>query len=251
MENNENLVTEVAENAEQTAEEVAVPQPKTYTDEDVNAIVGKRLARQEQKLRREYDRKYGRLEEVLKAGTGKEDVGEIADTFEQFYEGKGVKLNKKPEYTAKDIEALAKADAAEFINGGDEDVAEEVDRLAEIGLDNLTAREKATFKVLAEHRKSTERSKELAKLGVTDEVINSPEFKELQSMMKPDTPISKVYEMYQKTQPKKDIKPMGSMKNAVQTEKEYYTPEEIARLSMKDLDDPNVWAKVRRSMTGK
>lgn len=246
MENNENLVTEVAENAEQTAEQT----PKTYTDEEVNAIVGKRLARQENKLRREYDRKYGRLEEVISAGTGIKDVNEMAETFAKHYESNGVTIKKTPEYSEKDVSVLAKADAAEFIEAGDDEVADEVDRLNEIGLENMTAREKAVFKVLAEHRRSTERAKELASLGVSEEVYNSPEFKELQNMMKPDTPISKVYEMYQKTKPKKDIQPMGSVKSNAPSSgvKDYYSPEEARRLTKEELDDPAVYRSVLASM---
>jgi hypothetical protein len=163
MNENENLVTEkVAENTEQTAEQT----PKSYTDEEVNAIVGKRLARQEAKLRKEYDRKYGRLEEVLKVGLETESVEDATDKLETFYASKGKKINK-PQYSAKDIEMLARAEADEIISAGFEDVVDEVDRLTEIGVENMTAREKAVFKVLAEHRQSAERSRELTKIGVT------------------------------------------------------------------------------------
>ena len=91
MENMENLVTEqVTENVEQTTEQT----PKTYTQEEVDAIVGKRLARNEAKIRKEYDRKYSGLTDVLKAGTGKESVEEMTDTFTKFYESKGIKIRK-------------------------------------------------------------------------------------------------------------------------------------------------------------
>jgi hypothetical protein len=33
--------------------------------------------------------------------------------------------------------------------------------------------------------------------------------------------------------------------------KDYYSPEEIDRLTEEDLDDPQVWEAVRRSMTGR
>lgn len=247
MNENENLVTEVAENAEQTAEQIA--EPKSYTDEEVNAIVGKRLARQEAKIRKEYDRKYGRLTDVLRAGTGKEDVDEMTDTFEKFYESKGVQI-QKPQYSAKDTETLARAEANETINAGFEYVVDEVDRLAAIGIEKMTPREKAYFKVLAEHRQKAERAQELEKIGVGEDVLNSPEFKEFQRMFREDTPISKVYEQYQKTQPKKEFKTMGSMKQPQgNVEKDYYTPEEISRLTEEDLKDPKVWKTVRRSMT--
>ena len=247
MNENENLVAEVTENAEQTAEQT----PKSYTDEEVNAIVGKRLARQEAKIRKEYDRKYGRLTDVLKAGTGKESVDEMTDTFEKFYESKGIQIKKPQEYSARDLETLAKADASEFISAGYEDVVDEVDRLAEIGVDNMTAREKAMFKVLAEHRQNAERAQELTKIGVGEDVLNSPDFKEFQSMFKPDTPISKVYEQYTKSQPKKEIKPMGSMKSQSADEgvKEYYSFEEASKFTKKDFDaNPDLLRAVEASM---
>ena len=247
MNENENLVAEVTENAEQTAEQT----PKSYTDEEVNAIVGKRLARQEAKIRKEYDRKYGRLTDVLKAGTGKESVDEMTDTFEKFYESKGIKINKPQEYSARDLETLAKADASEFISAGYEDVVDEVDRLAEIGVENMTAREKAMFKVLAEHRQNAERAQELTKIGVGEDVLNSPDFKEFQRMFREDTPISKVYEQYTKSQPKKEIKTMGSMKSqsADKGVKEYYSFEEASKFTKKDFDaNPDLLRAVEASM---
>ena len=252
MNENENLVTEqVAENVEQTTEET----PKTYTEAEFNAkldeVLGKKLARREAKIRKEYDRKYGGLEEVLRAGTGKESVEEMTDTFAKFYESKGIKLPKEPSYTDKDIEVLARAEANDIINAGFEDVVDEVDRLTELGIENMTAREKAYFKVLAEHRQSTERQNELAKIGVTDDVYNSREFQDFAGMFKSNVPIAEIYKQYTKTQPKKEIKPMGSMKQSQAAEvKDYYSPEEIAKLSMDELKDPHTWETVRRSMTG-
>jgi hypothetical protein len=116
----------------------------------------------------------------------------------------------------------------------------------------MNAREKAYFKVLAEHRQSVERQNELRKIGVTEEELSSEEFKEFASDYKPNTPIEKIWSNFQKTKPKKEIKPMGSMKNtASNVQKDYYSPEDIANLSVSDLKDPHVWEAVRRSMTKK
>lgn len=250
MNENENLVTEnVAENVEQTTEQT--PQAKTYTQEEVDAIVSRRNARTRAKIEKEYERKYGNLVDTLKAGTGKESVDEINDTLKEFYTNNGITIPERPKYSDRDVETLAKADAEEIIRSGFEEVVEEVDRLAEIGAANMTAREKAIFRVLAEHRQNTETSNELAKIGVTEDVYKSAEFQEFKSMFTQDTPIAKIYETYAKTQPKKDIKPMGSMKHGqAEVVKDYYSPEEIARLTDDDLKDPRVWATVRRSMTG-
>ena len=249
---NENLV-EQTENVEQTTEQT--PAAKTYTQEEVDAIVGKRLARQEARIKKDYDRKYGDLENVLRAGTGKESVEEMTDTFSKFYESKGIKIQKNNEYngySAKDLETLAKAEADEFISAGYEDVVEEVDRLAKIGADKMNAREKALFKVLAEHRQSAERNKELSAIGIAEEVYNSKEFKEYASLFNSNVPISKVYDLYKQTQPKKEFKTMGSMKNtdsADNSVKDYYSPEEAKKFSVEDFNkNPALFEAVKKSM---
>lgn len=245
---NENLVTEVTENAEQTAEQT----PKTFTQEEVDAIVGKRIARREAKIRKEYDRKYGALEDVLRAGTGKESVEEMTDTFSKFYESKGIKIHKEPQYSAKDLETLAKAEANEIISAGYEDVVDEVDRLAEIGVENMSAREKAVFEVLAKHRANTEKNKELSSIGITKEVYDSAEFKEFAGQFNSNVPISKVYDLYKQTQPKKEHKTMGSMKNtdsADNSVKDYYSPEEAKKFTMDDFNkNPALYEAVKKSM---
>lgn len=251
-ENEKILVTEqVTENVEHTTEET----PK-YTEAEFNAkldeVLGKKLARREAKLRKEYDRKYGSLEEVLRAGTGKESVEEMTDTFAKFYASKGITMPQKPSYSDKDTEILARAEAADIINSGYDDVVEEVDRLTELGVENMSAREKAYFKVLAEHRQKAERQNELAKIGVTEEEFNSSEFQEFAGKFNSKTPISEVFDLYSKTKPKKDIKPMGSMKNSTpadSTVKEFYTRDEALKFTKSDFDkNPALYKAVQASM---
>jgi hypothetical protein len=247
MNENENIVTE-----NPVVEQVAEQPIKTYTQEEVDAIVGKRLARNEAKLRKEYDRKYGDLEEVLRAGTGKQTVEEMTDTFSQFYQQRGIQIAKKPTYSEQDIAILAQAEAEEIIRGGYEDVVEEVERLAKVGFDNMTPREKRVFKALADHRTAAERGRELSKLGVTEEEYNSKEFTDFAGKFSPTTPIADVYDIYRKTQPKKEIRTMGSMKSNGGTDsalKDFYTPEEARKFSPKYLDEhPEVEAAIKRSM---
>lgn len=262
MNENETYVTEmeqddvaqqdVAENVEQTTEQTPPP-AKKFTQEEVDAIVGRNKARLEKKLRKEYDRKYGDLTDILKAGTGKETVEEQTEAFRNYYESKGLEVKKKPqEYSQRDLETLAKADADEIISGGYEDVVDEVDRLAEIGADNMTPRERAVFRVLAEHRKAAEKAQKLAALGVDKDVYNSAEFVEFQKMFASDTPIEKVYETFAKTQPKKETQPMGSMKSTTtdkNTVKDYYSYEEAAKFTRQDFDkNPELFKAVERSM---
>lgn len=254
MNENENLVTEqVAENAEQTAEQT----PKTYTEAEFNAkldeVLGKKIARREAKIRKEYDRKYGDLVDTLRAGTGKESVDEMTGAFKEFYAKKGIQIPQKNEYSARDLDTLARADADEIIRAGYDEVVDEVDRLTELGADNMTAREKAMFKVLAEHRQSAERGKKLSSIGVTEDVYNSDDFKEFQKMFAAETPIEKVYETYAKTQPKKEFKTMGSMKNTTADSgavKDFYSYEEAVRFTKKDFDmNPELLKAVEDSMS--
>ena len=257
MNENKDLVTEteqveVAENVEQTTEET----PKLYTEAEMqayaNEVAGKRAARKEAKIRKEFERKYGELEEVLKTGTGKETVGEITDAFRGYYEGKGVQFQPKPQYDDKDIAVLAKADAEDIIRGGFEDVVEEADRLSAIGVANMTAREKAVFVALTDHIKSTETSRELSAIGVTEDVYDSKEFKDFAAKFNPNTPIREIYDLYDKTKPKKEIKPTGSMKS-IETDsgglKDYYSYEEAKKFTKADFDkNPALYKRVQESM---
>ena len=250
MENNENFVAEqAAENVEQTTEQT----PKTYTQEEVDAIVGKRIARNEAKIRKEYDRNYGGLMEVLKAGTGKESVEEMTDTFRGFYEKKGITIPQRPTYSEQDIAVLAQAEADDIIRGGFDEVVEEADRLNDVGYENMTAREKAVFVALTNHIKDTETSRELGKIGVTEDVYNSPEFKAFAGKFNSKTPITDIYDIYAKSQPKKQIQTMGSMKSNTPPDngvKDFYSYEEAMKFTKADFDrDPALYKKVQESMT--
>lgn len=258
---NENLVTEdVAEKVEQTTEKT----PKTYTQEEfdnavnskVDKVLGKKIARTEAKIRKEYERKYGDMEytsNVLKAGLRTDSVDDATEQLAKFYTEKGYKMPQKSSYSSKDIETLATADANEIISGGYDEVVEEMTRLTEIGADNMTAREKAVFNALAKYRTTTERGRELAKLGVTEDVYNSPEFTEFASQFVSGTPMERIHKLYVQTHPKKEIKQMGSMKNTTadvsDNDKDYYSFEEASKFTKEDFDkDPTLFKKVKASM---
>jgi hypothetical protein len=248
---NENFGT-MPENVEQTTEQ----SPKTYTEAEFNAkldeVLGKKIARREAKIRREYERKYGELEDVLKAGTGKEDVGEITNTFRDYYTQKGIAIKERPVYSEKDDEVLARADAEDIIRSGYDEVVYETDRLTRLGAQNMTARDKVLFKVLADHRQNAERQRELAQMGVTTEEYESKDFKDFAAKFSPTTPVRDIYDIYSKTKPKKEIKTMGSMTNSESADngiKEYYSVEEARKFTKKDYDNnPALFEAVQKSM---
>ena len=268
IEKNENIMSEeVVETPEQVVESVeTAPEPKTYTEEEFQAalnarlnekldeVMPKKIARKEAKIRKEYERKYGDLESVLRAGTGREteSVEDITAGLRQFYGSKGVKFPEKPNYSDQDIAVLAKADAEDIIRGGYDEVVEEVNRLAAMGTAKMTQRDKAVFKALAEYRQTEERGMELSKMGVTEEVYNSKEFTDFASQFNANVPITKVYEIFNSTKPKKNIKPMGSMKTTAPENngvKDFYSFEEASKFSKKDFDNnPELFKKVQESM---
>lgn len=261
MNENENLVlNESTENVEATTteeivEQVAEPE-KVYTEEEynnkLNEVSGKRAARKEAKLRKEYDRKYGGLIDVLKAGTGFDgSVEEITSSLKNFYAQRGVEFPTEPTYSEKDTEVLARAEAEEFIKSGFEDVVEEADRLDKLGAANMNPREKALFIALTDHIKKTETIQELERIGVTADVYESKEFKDFAKQFNSDTPITQIYKIFNQTQPKKEIKPMGSIKSTTVDNgvKEFYSFEEASKFTKEDFDkNPALFKAVEKSM---
>lgn len=266
MNENKNLVTEVTENVDATATEEVVEQveqveqvepEKIYTREEfntaLNSAAGKRAARKEAKVRKEFEREYGELVGVLEAGTGVKGVKELTAALKEHYGSMGVQFATEPTYSSKDIQVLARAEADDIIKDGFDEVIAEADRLNAQGVENMSARDKALFIELTNHIKNTETSRELSKIGVGEDVANSSEFKTFAAMFRPDIPITTVYEEFVKTQPKKEIETMGSMKSTTPNKdevKDYYSPEEAKKLTMEDYkNNPNLYKIVQDSMT--
>lgn len=260
MENKETLVqeestqeTNAAEAVSEQVEETA-PARKTYTEDEVNSIVGKKRAIERNKIQKQYEKEYGELIDLLKVSTGKNTVPEIKNSFKYFLKEKGVPIKEKPSYSEKEEAILAKAEAEDIISEGYDEVVEEMERLSGIGVANMTAREKAVYKHLAKAAENTERERDLEKLGISKEVYTSKGFIEFADNFKEGTPIEKIYGLYEKqNNTTKEIKTMGSMKNSTASAdsavKEHYTFEEAQRFSQKDLDkNPALYEAIKRSM---
>ena len=260
MEDNKELVNET-ENVELPTEEVVVTeevieQPKTYTEEELNArvdeLLAKKIARKEARIRKEYDKKYGKLENVLRAGTGEDDLNTITDTLSNFYTKKGIQIPTEPTYSESDMKVLANAEAQSIIDSGFEEVVEEVDRLAELGVDNMTSREKLVFTKLAEYRKSEQDRKDLAKIGVSEAALEDKEFIEFAEKLNPNMSTKEKYEMYTQYKPKPKVETMGSMKNTTSNDtgvKDFYTRDEALKFTKKDFDkNPALFKAVENSM---
>lgn len=244
--------TEEVEEHKETIEPEEKEEVKTFTQEEVDAIVQKRLARKERDFQKELS-KYKSTEEVLKTGLGATDISDAEDKLREFYEEQGIKLPErvKPGLTEHQLEVLARDDAKEIIDTGDIKTIEyEANRLASIGWDNMNHQERVEFQELANYLTHEKDKTELLKLGAKEEILSDKSFNDFRKKFANDVPISEIYDMYMKNKPKTVKENPGSMKNSdVSIVKDYYTPEEISKLTDEQLDNPKIYEAVRNSMT--
>lgn len=271
MEDNENIVVETTENVVEQATEELVDGAKVTTEagnadeklysetelnERLNKLladkIGGKLAQQERRLRKKYEEKYGRTETVLKAGLGVETIEQATDKLADFYKSKGISIPEQPTYSEADLSVLANAEANEIINLGYEEIVDEVNRLANIGKDNMTARDKLVFSKLASERTRQESIKELAQIGVKPEALQDSEYIEFANNLHPDLSAKEKYELYLKFKPKPKVEPIGTMKGATSKDngvKDFYTYEESLKFTKADFDkNPELFKAVERSM---
>ena len=247
-----------------TTEEVEKEEVKSYTDEEleqlvnsrVNEILPTKIEREKRKMEKTYKKelaKYKETESILSAGLGKTDLNEINSDMRNFYKDRGIDIPvySEPRYSDDDEKALGELEADKIISLGYEEMQDEANRLADIGSE-MTVREKAMFSKLATELTNQKNRKELVKIGVNENILQDAKFKDFCNQFNDNVPITKRYEMYSKmyeTRPEYD-KP-GSMKGVNKPGvKEYYSPEEIDRLTDEELDNDKIWEAVRKSMTG-
>lgn len=247
-----------------TSQEEEKQEVKTYTAEEVekmvndrvNTLLPKKIEREKRKMEKQYsDRlaKYEETDSILKAGLGTKDISESNQRMREFYKEQGIDIPvySKPRYSEEDEKILGKAEASKIIDLGFEEMQEEANRLATIGVDKMTPREKVIFNTLADELTYQKNKKELAKLGANEELLSNNEFKEFASQFNSKTPIKTIYEMYNVThqsKPRTEKEKIGSMKNPVsKEEKDFYTPDEVKALTPEEWEKPGVWEKVMAS----
>lgn len=218
--------------------------------EEFNGMMKTRLDRKDREHQKELS-KYRSTEEVLKKGLNATDIADAESKLREFWKAEGISLPEptKPGLTDNEIRILAKAEADEIIESGDAEV--EANKLASKGYENMSAREREMFNTLAEHLTKEKKINELKSIGVKADLLDSKEFKDFASKFNQNTSIKDIYELYSKThKEEKKIEKMGSMstQNSDKT-KTHYTDDEIAKLTLEDLDKPGVFEAVRRSMT--
>lgn len=231
---------------EETKEEQ--PKGRFYTDEEVNSIVDKRVARKMRKYEKQMA-EYEDTENVLKSALEVDNISDANKKLRNYYQEQGYELpEKKSSYSERELKILAKAEADEIIEEGYDSMLEEANRLAKIGYQNLNQKEKLIFMTLGDELDKQNDTRELKKIGANEELLKKSDFIEFRNMFDKKTPIDKVYGLYKNQQPKPKVELPGSMKNtSTKEEKEYLTPEEVVALTPEDWEKPGMWEKVRKS----
>lgn len=230
---------------------------KTYTQEDIDRIVSQEKARLERKYRKDEESKLSKakqLENTLRSGLGLTEEDDVLSKVKEFYKEQGVNIPDSQVINDKDAEILGRADANEFINDyDDEEIEARANELAMKQKQGKTsAREDAEFFKLGEYLTEKLEEKDLEANGIDTSILKDKDFKKFASRFNRNIKMTEIYELYQKVNGKEVKKPAstGSTKSTVPNnqEKEYYTPEEVDKLTSKELDNPSIWKRVRESM---
>ena len=236
---------------EETIETEEIEEVKKFTQDEVNDIIKRRLARQEREYQKELS-KYKDTENVLKSTLGAKDIEEANTKLREYYTNEGVELPEvyKPGLSTREIEALALIDAEEIIADGYDAMVTEANKLASRGYENLSQREQKVFMTLGDKISAENDKRALRKMGAKDDLLSNDDFIKFRKQFTNGTPMETIYELYKGSRKTEEIDNPGSMKGTGTTKvKEFYTEEEINNLSEEDLKDPVVWANVRKSMT--
>lgn len=236
---------------------------KTYTEEDleriindrVNEILPTKIERERRKIEKTYRDKlsnYEETESILSTALKTQGITEINKQMRELYKEQGIDIPEyqKPRYSDDDERALGELEASKIIKLGFEVMQEEANQLAEIGTDKMTVRQKAMFSKLANELTIQKEKRELVKMGVKEDILEDLEFRQFSSQFNKDVPIQTRYEMYQKFNNKETKKydKIGSLKNNKEaTKKDYFTDEEIAKMTDKELEEN--WEAIRKFQT--
>lgn len=245
---------------EDTTNENNEESSNSFTQEDLDRVVSQEKARMDRKYRKELEKekeKSRKLETTLRAGLGLSEDEDVLAKVQDFYKEQGINIpDISPSINNRDAEILGKSDAREIIDTGTfEEIEARANELAIKQQKNKTsARENAEFFALGEYLTSKLKEKELKDSGVDTSILENKDFKDFAKKFNSNTKMSEIYKLWNKmngeSKPNKPVS-TGSSKSTVpdNKEKEYYTPEEVDKLTSKDLDNPTILSRVRKSMT--
>lgn len=279
--NNEEVVlNDVPETSEENLEEVnigtsedeeqvqgTVEKTETNSEDDINKLIEERankmfeekvkdrLARDRASQERKFNKelaKYKHLESVINAGLGVDNLDDAISKTSSFYQEQGITIPEfKDSYSERDEKILAKADAKEIIDLGRDEMEAEANRIASIPETQRTIREKVVFDTICEELTNIKATEELKSKGYDVSILDNKDFQDFRNQFTVSTPISKIYDMYNKVNGTVAERPKspGSAKSTTQVKqiKDYYSPEDFDKLTVEDLNNPEVMKVVDKS----
>lgn len=239
--------------------------PKMLTEKEANDLAEKiakereaRAYRKAEREKREEFKQYEELANLLKAGTGKDNLTDIKNEFANFYKSEGINIPDNKVNNEREEKILGRADAEEIIELGDDEVNRVANRIFEKPVEKRSIREKEIFEILGKHAMQEKAKKELIAKGIDEKVLDDESFKSFASKFNVSTPISEIYDVYKKMDSNRDAQELVKVKPAspgsardVQSkkEKDFYTSEEVDSLTEADYDkNPKLIDIVRDSM---
>ena len=278
MENEEIVQTDVPETSEENLEEVNIntsndvenqetveENPEENIEEKIEARanelmeekIQERLARDRASQERKFNKKlakYQHLENVMNAGLGVDNLDEAINKASSFYKEQGIDVPEyKESFNERDERVLAKADAEEIMELGRNEMEIEANRIASIPAEQRSIREKTMFDILCKELMSLKDIDELKAKGYQTDILETKEFSQFRDQFNVNTPISTIYEMYNKMNGKEVKQPSspGSAKSNTSSNeiKEYYTPEEARQFTEEDFErNPKLMEAIEKSM---
>ena len=254
--------SEDSENVEETKEvETSQDDIEREIEERANALMEEkiqdRLARDRASQERKFNKellKYKHLESVINAGLGVDNLDDAISKTSDFYKEQGINIPEfKEGFSERDEKILAKADAQEIIDLGRNEMEIEANRIAAIPAEQRSIREKTIFDTLCKELISLKDIDELKAKGLKTDILETKEFKKFRDQFNFNTPISTIYEMYNKMNGQVVEQPAspGSAKSNTSTNeiKEHYTPEEARQFTEEDLkNNPKLMEAIEKSM---
>lgn len=272
-EENEEVVGTLEDTSEADAskveEEKESVKEKLYTREEMQAEIDRNVQGRLARVERDNARKIQEYEELvstLRAGMGKNDgnVQDLNKDLRKFYKEQGIEI---PDVVSRGLsereeKILAKAEAEEIINGGDDYINQTAKEIYNIPAEKRTIRQKAIFESLGKYMMQEKAKAQLKEKGVDESILQDDSFKKFASRFNAQTSIADIYDMYdmyQKTNAKEVVETpkrerpasTGSTRTVAKTNtvKEYYTEEEASKFTQKELmDNPELLKAVEDSM---
>lgn len=270
VEENEEVVGTLEDTSEADASEVEEEKEsvkeKLYTREEMQAEIDRNVQGRLARVERDNARKIQEYEELvstLRAGMGKSDgnVQDLNKDLRKFYKEQGIEI---PDVVSRGLsereeKILAKAEAEEIINGGDDYINQMANEIYNIPAEKRTIRQKAIFESLGKHMMQEKAKAQLKEKGVDESILQDNSFKEFAGRFTAQTSIADIYDMYQKINAKEVVEApkrerpasTGSTRTVAKTNtvKEYYTEEEASKFTQKELmDNPELLKAVEDSM---